>query len=384
MVSCGFTGYRRKWAMGFGSSKDPVTGMDQRGRAGLQFLGSLQVFSSGELLDEAREDFAAQPEAAALAATFKEDADDEAWRQRLDQARQVAERSVAYRFNRFYQRYVAEENWVRSLIGVERKRDAFAESYGQQPGPNERLILNPDLQIPEYFEGVEWHLEPGGWDGYDLTRAMFAAGIFPYVFSRGGYAAVAVNDDIRAQRREVIGQFRHQPLRRVYDVGCGGAGTVGIVRSMYPDAELVGGDLSARLLTDGHAMSERMGWNITFRQEDGRSVAEPDASFDAVISYALHHEMPQDVSRDALKEMFRILEPGGEMVISDPPPFRAVPPLQGVILDWETDYRAEPYFTEAGLLNLAAAMREIGFVDVEEYALQEEGYPWVTRGRKQE
>ena len=211
---------------------------------------------------------------------------------------------------------------------------------------------------------------------------MFVLGIFPYVFSRGGYAAVGVNDDIRAQRREVLSQFRHAPLKRVYDMGCGGAGTLGILRSMHPDAELVGGDLSARLLTDGHAMSERMGWNITFRQEDGRKVAEPDNSFDAVISYAVHHEMPQEVSHDVLTEMFRILEPGGEMVISDPPPFRAVAPLQAVILDWETEYRAEPFFSEASLFDLAQAMRDIGFVDVEEYALQEHGYPYVTRGRK--
>jgi SAM-dependent methyltransferase len=346
------------------------------------FLGSLQVYSSGELLDEAREDFSEQAETPTLTETFRSDADESTWEQRLEQARQIAERSTAYRFNRFYQRYVAEENWVRSLQAVERHRDDFAEAFGSQMPATQRLILNPDLEIPEYFDGVEWHLQPGGWDGYDLSSAMFATGIFPFVFSRGGYAAVAVNDDIRAQRANVIRQFRHSPLRRVYDVGCGGATTLGIIRSMHPDAELVGGDLSARLLIDGHAMSERMGWNITFRQEDGCAVAEPDNSFDGVISYALHHEMPQQVSRDVLKEMFRILEPGGEMVISDPPPFRAVPPLQGVILDWETEYRAEPFFTEAGLLNLAEEMCNLGFVDVEEYALQDEGYPWVTRGRK--
>ena len=355
---------------------------DQRGRAGMGFLGSLQVFSSGELLNEARSNFAAEPEAETLTEAFHQEGDEATWQARVDQARDVAERSTAYRFNRFYQRYVAEENWVRSMLAVERHREAYAPTFGNKAEPNERLILNPALDMPEYFEGVEWHLQPGGWDGYDLTSAMFGLGIFPYVFSRGGYAAVAVNDDIRGQRREVISQFRHSPLRRVYDVGCGGAGTLGILHSMHPDAELVGGDLSARLLTDGHAMSERMGWNITFRQEDGRSVAEPDNSFDAVISYALHHEMPAEVSHDVLKEMFRILEPGGEMVISDPPPFRAVSPLQAVILDWETEYRAEPFFTEAGLFNLARTMREIGFVDVEEYALQDEGYPWVTRGRK--
>ena len=368
--------------MSIGSKPKAAPALDQRGRAGMGFLGSLQVFSSGELLSQAREDFAAEADSAALQKEFASTGDQAVWQQRVERAREVANRSNAFRFNRFYQRYVAEENWVRSLIAVERKRDTLAPVFGKRPQPNERLILDPGLSIPEYFEGVEWHLEPGGWDGYDLTSAMFVLGIFPYVFSRGGYAAVAVNDDIRAQRREVISQFRHTPLRRVYDVGCGGAGTLGIMRSMHPDAELVGGDLSARLLTDGHAMSERMGWNITFRQEDGRSVAEPDGSCDAVISYAVHHEMPQTVSYDVLKEMFRILEPGGEMVISDPPPFRAVDPLQAVILDWETEYRAEPFFSEAALYDLAAAMRDIGFVDVEEYSLQNEGYPWVTRGIK--
>lgn len=357
--------------------------LDQRGRAGLQFLGSLQVFSSGRLLDQARQEFAAQPEADDLEASFDSSGDEATWQQRVEQSKEVASRCTAYRFNRFYQRYVAEENWVRSLTAVERQREVFAAAFPPAPEikASERLILNPDLEIPDYFQGVEWHLQPGGLDGYDLSAPMALSGYLPYVFMRGGFAAVAVGDDIMAQRRNVLSQFRHEP-RRLYDVGCGGAGTLGILRSMYPDAELVGGDLSATSLKNGHRISERMGWNITLRQEDGRAVGEPDNSFDAVLSYAVHHEMPQQVSRDTLKEMFRILEPGGEMVISDPPPFRAVPPLQAAILDWETDYRAEPYFTEAGLLDLAQTMGDIGFVDVQEYALQETGYPWITRGRK--
>jgi hypothetical protein len=70
------------------------------------------------------------------------------------------------------------------------------------------------------------------------------------------------------------------------------------------------------------------------------------------------------------------------MVINDPPPFRGVPPLQGVILDWDTDNRAEPYFSASSMANMAQMMRDAGFVDVEEYPLEKRGYPWVTRGRK--
>lgn len=358
---------------------NPVS-LDQRGRAGLQFLGSLQVYTSGELLDQVREQYSSQPEADTLTAEFQAPADRKLWHRRLDDARAVAERFADYRFNRFYERYVAEENWVRALTAVERQREKFQPPPDNTP-VTERLILNPELAAPAYHEGVEWHLQPGGWEGYDLAGPMWYAGIMPHVYRRGGNAAVEVHDDVRTHRREVLSQFRHTP-RRAYDVGCGGAGTLGIMRALYPDAELVGGDLSERRLTDGYRISERMGWGITFRQEDCRQVAEPDNSFDAVISYALHHEMPPNVTLDILKEMHRILEPGGEIVINDIPPFRAVSPLQAVLLDWETDYRAEPFFTASRFLNLGEELQALGFTDIEEYSLRPMGYPWVTRAIK--
>jgi ubiquinone/menaquinone biosynthesis C-methylase UbiE len=136
------------------------------------------------------------------------------------------------------------------------------------------------------------------------------------------------------------------------------------------------------LLKNGHFISELMGLNITFRQEDACNVAEADNSVDGVISYALHHEMPPAITEKVIREMYRILTPGGEMVINDPPPFRGVAPLQAVVLDWDTDNRAEPYFSASSSANFGQMMRDAGFVDVEEYALEKRGYPWVTRGRK--
>ncbi len=357
--------------------------LKQRGRAGLQFLGSLQTFSSSTLRDRAEADFAAQPEAPALTEEFRGDARPHVWQERLRRARDVVERSKAYRFNRFYQRWVGEQNFIRAIPAVEARREQWqALARAKQAPDNSRLQLNPDLEIPSWYAGVEWHLEPGGWDGYDLNQPMFMAGIGPYVFAHGGYAAVDVNCDIRAQRDRVIEQFRNRNLKRIYEPGCGGANTLSICRKQFPKAELIGGDLSPALLRAGHFMSEMLGLGITFRQEDAMDVAEADGSCDGVISYALHHEMPPAVTEKVIREMFRILGPGGEMVINDPPPFRAVNPMQAVVLDWDTDNRAEPYFSAAASINLAQIMRDVGFVDVEEYALEKRGYPWVTRGRK--
>ena len=357
--------------------------LDQVGRAAMQFLGSLQVYSSSALQERAEQDFLCQPESERLTEEFSANAPRAVWELRLQQARELAERSLAWRCNRFYQRYVAEEIWVKSFEAVERRRSEFMSAGGvDAPLPAHKLVPNPNLPVPDYYRGVEWHLAPESLKSYDLQGPMFAAAIFPYVFSLGGFAAVAVGDDILAQRRAVIRQFRKSSYRRIYDPGCGGAGTLGLCRQQFPHTQLVGGDLALRPLTDGLRFSEKMGWDIFFRQEDARHVAEPDGGVDGVISYALHHELPESVSRQVLAEMFRILEPGGDIVISDPPPFRAVPPFQAALLAWETENRAEPYFIEAGITDLGEIMRDIGFIDVDACALHETNYPWVTRGRK--
>ena len=363
---------------------------DQRGRAGMQFLGSLQHYASSVLLQAAQSDFDAQPECKTLTRLFRENPEPTALQKHLDQAKDVAQRSTAYRFNRFYQRYVAEENWVRAIAATERKREHFAALFkhddrdADTADDHPRLLLDPNLQTPAYNQDVEWHLQPGGigMEGYDLLPPV-ALGVVHHVFKRGGFAAVAVDDDISEQRTRVIKQFRKTQYRRIYDLGCGGVGTLGLIRKRFPEAELVGGDVSEGVLISGHRMSQAQGLNIVFRQEDACAVNDDDASYDGVISYAVHHELPEAVSRKVIREAFRILEPGGDMVISDPPPFRAVAPLHAVLLDWETENRVEPYFTQAGFADLAQMMRDAGFVDVEEYALQEKSrYPWITRGRK--
>jgi len=121
---------------------------------------------------------------------------------------------------------------------------------------------------------------------------------------------------------------------------------------------------------------------IDLKRANAEHVAEADGSASLVYSYALHHEIPPETSYNVLKEAFRILEPGGDFIMSDLPPHRMVDPYHSILLDWETEGRGEPFFTASGLMDLDAAMREIGFEDVESFGLTASSYPWVTRGRK--
>ncbi len=357
-----------------------MVNLSQRGRAGLQFLGSLQHFSSSTLRPMARTDFESDPDGAALMAQPSSVEDQ---RKRIADARAVAERSLKYRQERFYQGYVARENFLRAIPAVEERRAAFEAQRSSVPSDAvATLDLDPNVVAPDYYRGVSWHCAPGGWDGYDLAGHAIAQGVGRYVFSRGGYAAVEVDEDIREQRRRVLRQLPKKSYGRIYEAGCGPGVTLLLAHEMFPDAELIGSDLSPGLLKNAQATAARLGVPVDFKQRDARATREPDASVDAVILYALMHEMPVPVGTDVIREAFRILKPGGDILINDPPPFACVDPLQAVLLDWETENRGEPYFSETCAHQWVDALRDLGFTATESYGLGTRGYPWITRGTK--
>lgn len=357
--------------------------LSQHGRASMEFLGSAQVYSSGTLRDRAREQFTADAEAARLDAEHRASGDDGKMRDRIARARAIADTIPVFRLERFVQRWVAEEVFSSGITAIEERRERF-EPFATAPlqrSSGGTLELDPTLEEPKYWQ-VEWHLEPGGWDGYDLSGPLFAFAIGPLVFARGGFAAVAVGDNLRAQRDDAVSQFPKKRYDRIYEPGCGNANTSSALHKAFPDAELVASDISPVLLKGGHRMAEAMGIPVHLKQRDVLDTREPDESFDAVLTYALHHEMPPKANRQLFGEMYRIMKPGADIVISDPPPFRAVSLFQAILLDWETTNRGEPFFSAVLESNLEEQLRDAGFERVEAYALNDRGYPWITRATK--
>jgi SAM-dependent methyltransferase len=354
--------------------------LSQRGRAGVAALGAIQKLASGPLRAAARDAFYEEPEARTLRDEPPAAGDRAAVTAWVGRSRDLAERQPLYRLERFFQAYVALGLYELGIPAVEERRAAF-EANGKATIDESAIDYRPDLAMPDYFD-ADWHLRPGGWDGYDLYWAHGIHVIAP-VFKLGGFAAVPVGGNIARHRLDVVDCLPQASYKRIYEPGCGNGATLVAIHARHPEAALVASDLSPEQLRAAAGQLQRSGIAATLLQRDAATATgEADASVDAVVCFALQHELPVAANVALLAEMHRILAPGGDIVLSDPPPFSAIDPFHAVLLDWDTEHRGEPYFSDALATDWKRALADAGFVEARDFALGPDCYPWVTIARK--
>jgi len=107
-----------------------------------------------------------------------------------------------------------------------------------------------------------------------------------------------------------------EPGMRLLDAGCGpGSITLGLAEAVAP-GEVVGVDISADVLVAArHLAGERGVTNVSFEQHHLRALPYADASFDAVFVHAVLQHLDEPVR--ALREMFRVMKPGGVIGVAD-------------------------------------------------------------------
>lgn len=114
---------------------------------------------------------------------------------------------------------------------------------------------------------------------------------------------------------------RYAPIRPAMFVGLSGrlldAG-VGTGRNMGfypPDARVTGIDLSPAMLSRAFARREGLGVEVELLERDICETGLPDGHFDAAVATFLFCVLDDSLQLPALKELARIVEPGGEIRI---------------------------------------------------------------------
>ena len=105
----------------------------------------------------------------------------------------------------------------------------------------------------------------------------------------------------------------------ILDVGCGAGNYSLMMLSKIPNLNCTLLDLSGKMLEKAmERVSAATSGNVSIFQSDIRDILLPDASFDIILAGAVLHHLRDDLEWETtFVKLFRLLKPGGCLMISD-------------------------------------------------------------------
>ncbi len=114
--------------------------------------------------------------------------------------------------------------------------------------------------------------------------------------------------------RELSELARRWRSGRLLNVGCGHGADFLPFKEGFT---LVGVDLASGMLEMARRYAARHGLTVELRQADARALPFPDGCFDDALAVAVYHHLPGHAAQlTALRELARVLQPGGEAFVT--------------------------------------------------------------------
>lgn len=120
-----------------------------------------------------------------------------------------------------------------------------------------------------------------------------------------------------AFRRRLIEQADLNAARRVLDLGCGTGSLAVRMKRHYPHTSIVGIDADDVMLGRARAKAEGARAELSFDRGFSQELPYDDATFDRVVSTLFFHHLDRGQKEQTLKEVLRVLKPGGELHLAD-------------------------------------------------------------------
>lgn len=115
----------------------------------------------------------------------------------------------------------------------------------------------------------------------------------------------------------LLAQAALRPGQRVLDLACGTATLTIAAKQAQPGADIAGVDGDPQILARAQGKARQAGVQLRLDHALSQALPYPDASFDVVMSSLFFHHLDREAKLATLREVRRVLKPGGSLHIAD-------------------------------------------------------------------
>lgn len=118
-------------------------------------------------------------------------------------------------------------------------------------------------------------------------------------------------------RRLLVESINPQDNEVILEFGFGTGQNLILVKNKNPNIELIGLDIDPKVKEITTYKLKKNKLEIPLNLYDGNNFPHQDNQFDKVYSCLVFHQLDAETKNNCLKEIYRVLKPGGELIIAD-------------------------------------------------------------------
>jgi ubiquinone/menaquinone biosynthesis C-methylase UbiE len=146
---------------------------------------------------------------------------------------------------------------------------------------------------------------------------------------------------------------------RLLDVACGTGRTLHQLSRAHPAMRLWGVDLSPAYVRAARKRLDSVD-ELTLAVENAEQLPFADGAFDVATSVYLFHELPRNARRNVMRELHRVVRPGGIVVLEDSAQLVESGDISDALRNFPRDFH-EPFYADYLEDDLTDGLREVGF-----------------------
>jgi ubiquinone/menaquinone biosynthesis C-methylase UbiE len=214
----------------------------------------------------------------------------------------------------------------------------------------------PDYYIQNFHHQTDGYLSEDSANLYDIQVELLFGG-----------KADAMRRRILAPLKSGIAasfpQTSPQAIR-ILDVACGTGRTLSQLQAAFPQAQLCGLDLSPSYLHKAHQRWVNQPSHAPqLVAANAEETPFPAQSFHGISNVFMLHELPQVARHQVLQESYRLLQPGGFLVICDSIQIQDSPEFSPMMRNFATLFH-EPFYENYVQDQLTERLQTIGFRNI--------------------